>query len=148
MTRRRRGGLPGLFAHRNNCLQNGLKGKRKRGLRFLSFCDTSAVSFEIKIPVLHGLCRAAAPASNTQVNSKYYGKLARSSPQRVKPQPISSCARCSYCRRCRVTAACYFQIAAGPPAALSKRSWFSSSKMRTGELCLVVLSFEFASAWV
>src|SRR4029453_312131 len=83
MTRRRRGGLPGLFAHRNNCLQNGLKGKRKRGLRFLSFCDTSAVSFEIKIPVLHGLCRVAAPASNTQVNSKYYGKLAHSNPQRV-----------------------------------------------------------------
>jgi len=40
-------------------------------------------------------------------------------PATREPQPISSCARCSYCRRCRVTAACYFQIAAGPPAALS-----------------------------
>jgi hypothetical protein len=64
-------------------LQNGLKGKRERGLRFLSFSYTSDVSLEIKIAVLRGLCRASAAASNTQVNSKYYGKLASSSPQRV-----------------------------------------------------------------
>jgi len=29
-------------------------------------------------------------------------------PATREPQPISSCARCSHCRRCRGTAACYF----------------------------------------
>src|SRR4029453_17875636 len=85
---------------------------------------------------------------NTQVNSKYYGKLASSSPQRVNR------------KRSRVVrAAAIAGVAGGPRRAIfrsplglrrffSKRSCFSSSKMRTGESCLVVLSFELASAWV
>jgi hypothetical protein len=63
---------------------------------------------------------------------------ARSDPDRAQP---------AECSRCRGTAACYFQIAAGPPAVLSKRSCLSSSKMRTGESCLIGLSFDAANPW-
>src|SRR5262249_42531899 len=48
------------------------------------------------------------------------------------------------CRHCRGAAPCYFQFAAGPPAVFSKKGRSSSSsKMRTGESCLVVVGFSF-----
>jgi len=43
-----------------------------------------AVSFEIKIAALRRLRRATAAASNTQVNSKYYGRPESISPQRLE----------------------------------------------------------------
>src|SRR5262245_33564639 len=72
---RLRRGLPSVSAHGNNCVQNGLKGKRTRGLRFLSFSNTGTLSFEMKISVLYSLRRAGVDASNSQVNSEYYVTL-------------------------------------------------------------------------
>ena len=97
----------------------------------------------IKIAAAHRLRRARAAASNPQGNSKYYhGRVSRRA-------DCWSSTELKLHARSRLQAlqgggAVLFSIAAGPPAVFSKKVRnSSSSKMRTGESCLVVVGLSF-----
>src|SRR5262249_1885333 len=136
-------GVPPISAQKNKCFQNGLKGKRQKRLLFWAFAHVGVVSFAVKIPASQRRRRAAAAASNTQVNSKYYGgrvstRAERFAHNRARVARSLAIAGVAGGRRRAI-----FKSPLGHRRFSVKGSYSSSSKMRTGESCLVVVRFTF-----
>src|SRR5262249_27183650 len=147
--RHRRRGLPSISAQRNNCLQNGLKGKRQEGLRFRASAHVGVVSSAIKIAASQRLRRATAVASNTQVNSKYYDGRVRTRGDGLEHNCVRVARALALAGVAGGRRRAIFKLPLGHRRFSVKGSYSSSSKMRTDESCLVVVrfSFEVVRAW-
>ena len=143
-------GLPSISAQRNSCLQNGLCGKRPQGLGFRSVPRSHRrVVSKPNSPPLAGCRRPTSFAQICKLIQNIMTQLAarrRSAPARLGASSLA--------RRVREVVAggtgrAIFTLPLGHRRFSVKGSYSSSSKMRTDDLCLVVLgfNFDFASAW-